>query len=138
MNSHLLYQQNSNLGLTRVDLILSLYEKLIALLVESRAKLERKEDGAVQPLLSKARLAVAGLAVGIDRQQGELGTTFSRLYEYVLYSLTSATAESIGSALATLRSLQEAFQQVREQAVELERTGVIPPLDNEEGLTVNA
>lgn len=138
MSSHFLYQQNSTLGVTRIDLVLSLYDKVINLVEEGRRWLEQNEAPRARPLLVKAQILVAGLAAGIDPQQGQLAVTFSRLYEFVVYSLTAGSLESTASALATLRSLQEAFQEIREQAVELERSGAIPPLDHQQSLQVRA
>lgn len=138
MSSHFLYQQNSTLGVTRIDLVLSLYDKVINLVEEGRRWLEQNEESQARPLLVKAQILVAGLAAGIDPQQGQLAVTFSRLYEFVVYSLTAGSLESTASALATLRSLQEAFQEIREQAVELERSGAIPPLDHQQSLQVRA
>lgn len=129
MNPYAKYVQPSSPCWTRVDMLLALFDGAIERGEQVVAALERQDRQTAQPLLNKLRMIVCGLASGVVADGDPVTTNILRLYEYVLHALEQGGIEDVRGALTVLRTLREGFQQVRPEAVALERGGVIPPLD---------
>ena len=86
--------------------------------------------------LFRAQVLVEGIASGVRTDQGDLSHNLLRLYEFAVSAIRKGDLESIDGALKVLRTLNEGFQAIRPEAVELERNGIIPP--SEEMSTVQA
>lgn len=119
------YRQNQTLTMPRIDLVLRIYEGVIGQL---EVALHAAPDDARQRL-NRAQVVIGGLASEI-MPTSDVERNFLRLYEYVLHCLSTGTAARIREALRVLGILREAFEQARPEALELERTGQIPPLDD--------
>jgi flagellin-specific chaperone FliS len=128
MYSKLGQQQPSQPTLPRIDLILEIFERFLERLHKAQQLLVDRPQEA-RGILNQCQLAVQGMAVGLDTSRGELSVQFLRLYEYVGHCLGEGTAASVQNAIDVLKILQESFQQVRPQALDLERQGEIPTLD---------
>lgn len=129
MNPHKAYQaQCSTPGLSRIDTLLGLYDAAIDALAKAMPILGTNDATAAAPLLGRARLALSGLAGGVDPSYGELSRNMMRLYEFVIHSLAQGTTASVASALSVLETLREGLQQIRPDALALERGGAIPPV----------
>jgi flagellar secretion chaperone FliS len=128
MNPLQAYRQQRALGWTRIDMLLALYTKAVDR-TEAALTALRNNDRAAKSLLTKAALLVNGLASGVDASQGELPLNILRLYEFVLHSFRSADADQVAAALDVLRTLHKGFNGIREEAVQLERSNVIPRVD---------
>lgn len=122
------YQNQSGECMPRADLILALFEETIRKLEQARDALQRRDRAAAKPLLNRALLLVGGLASGVIPDAGELANNCLRLYEFALHRIQAETLVGVEDALRALRPLQEGFQGIRDEAVELERNGVIPVL----------
>jgi flagellar secretion chaperone FliS len=122
------FQQNRILGLTRVDMLLALYDQAIRTVTEAREALLRNDRRGSDLLLSRSRLLVYGLAAGVDVSQGELPRNFMRLFEFVGRRIATGEPEGMDAALGILTTLQSAIQGIREEAIQLERNGAIPPI----------
>jgi flagellar protein FliS len=129
MSPYQAYQDQTSTGLPRIELLLTIYDGAIDRLERAKAAVERNDDAAAQPLLSAAKAIVTGLASSVDLSYGELPMNFLRLYEFVLFSLGEGDAKHLGAALQTLRTLREGLEGIRGEAIQLERSGVIPALD---------
>ena len=120
---------------TRVDMLLALLEETIRVLETLQQAIEREKDGAreeaqTEALWQRGRLLVAALLSGVYPESGEPGWLCWRLYEFVLHVVEQRQVDSLAGALQVLRTLFEAFQTIRPEAVSLERTGAIPGLDS--------
>jgi len=112
----------------RVDLILEVFERLLARLRLAQSLLETQPEEA-RRLLNQCQLAVTGMAVGQDLSLGELAGTFVRLYEFITHSISKADGSGIGDAIDVLQTLQSGFVEIRADALNMERAGQIPSLD---------
>jgi flagellin-specific chaperone FliS len=124
MKARIAYEQIRRTGMPRVDMILTVYNAIIERLEQAQ---QAPADQA-EKLVAEARLAVSGLAIGVAQQADEVGVNLLRLYDFVLYCLRQDAAR-IADALGVMRTLREGFQAIRPQALEMERSGIIPPLD---------
>jgi flagellar biosynthetic protein FliS len=129
-NPYTAYQQQGIASLTRIDLILALHDGAIERLEQAMAALKQNTAADVQPFLKKAELGVLGLANGVDPSAGELQITLLRLYEFVIHCMKEGSPEKLESALQVLQTLRSGYQEVRPEAVRLEREGAIPPIDS--------
>ena len=128
MNPYKAYQSQRDLGLSRIDTLLALYDEAISALERASAA-QRSGDGrAAAPLLDRARLAVTGLVAGVDASYGEVPVNLLRLYEYVLHGLERGAKGDVADALEILSSLREGMQAIRPEALALERGGSVPPI----------
>jgi flagellin-specific chaperone FliS len=92
------------------------------------AALKKNDKRMARPFLYRSVLIVRELANGLDFRYGELPINKLRLYEFVIRCLDSVTIDKIESALGVMRRLREALHGIRAEAVELERSGEIPPV----------
>ncbi len=129
MNPYTKNQQQTVPSWTRIDMLLALFDGGVERCEQALAALERQDHAAAKKLLIKARLIVMGLASGVIADGDPVTTTILQLYEYALHSLAQGGIEDVRGTLNVLRILREGFQKVRPEAVELERSGVIPPIN---------
>ncbi len=120
------YRQQYSPGWTRVDMLLALFDGAVERLESAAEALRRGDRPAALPLLTRAQLIVCELAGGVDPGYPD-AATFLSLYEFATSAIAEATPERVGGALRVLRTLREAFANVREEAARLEREGVLPP-----------
>ena len=120
------YEQNRRLGTPRIDMILRVYDGIIERLEKAR---HAPADQA-RTLLADVRIAVFGLLIAAGQSTEDVSVNFQRLYDFVLHCLDKG-ADRVDDALSVLCTLRESFQSIRAQALEMERSGVIPPLDRE-------
>ncbi len=83
-------------------------------------------------------MIVMGLAAGIPLEADEVSRNFLRLYEFVSYQTTLATLDGTVGAIKVLQSLARGFERARQQALELEYQGTIPPLGSERLFSLTA
>jgi flagellar protein FliS len=129
-NPYMAYQQQGTASLTRIDLILALHDGAIERLEQTLAALKQSAAAEVQLLLKKAELGVLGLANGLDLNGGELQDNLLRLYEFVTHCIKEGSPEKLESALEVLQTLRSGYQEIRPEAIRLEREGAIPSLDS--------
>lgn len=129
MTPHMAYRQQASPRWTRIDMLLALYNCAIERGEQARDALAAGQTDRAALLLAKARMIVGGLVSGVVVEEDSLTDNFLRLFEYVLHQLNEGTADTIEEALKVLRTLREGFEQARPEAVELERAGLIPPVD---------
>lgn len=123
---------------TRIDLILTLYERALALLGTAEAALARDEPTVAGAALGQVQLIVAGLAAGPAEKPEGLALDFLRLYEFVGHLLTEPSLANVQSARRVLEPLCEAFVAIRAEALRLEREGQLPPLDQSHAIQATA
>ena len=129
MNPYAAYQTQANQGWTRIDVVLALFDGAIERLEKALEALRQNDADAVLTLTQRARLIVGELAASLDLSYGELPQNLMRLYEFVLYSVGQGGSDKLEAAVKVLRNLREGFQGIREEAVQLERSGQIPPVE---------
>ncbi len=73
-------------------------------------------------------MVVCQLAAGVDPNY-DGAANFLRLYDFVIRAISKRTVEQAEAALKVLRTLREGFQAIRPEAVALEKSGAIPPVN---------
>jgi flagellar protein FliS len=129
MIAYRVYQEQAKSAWLRIDLLLELYDATIAKLEAARAALATGDISTARTLLERTRLLLGGLVSILDPGRGEMANQFLRLYEFVNHALDSGRLDKVEGALQVLRTLREALEAIRPEAVELERSGRIPPAD---------
>lgn len=129
MNPYATYQRQSTPSWTRIDMLLALLDGGVERCEQALAALQRQDQRAAKQLLVKARLIVLGLASGVVPDGDPVTTTLLQVYEFAQHALGQGSVEDVQGALNVLRIVREGFQKIRPEAVELERKGVIPPVN---------
>jgi len=130
MNPYAMYQEQSSPSWTRIDMLLALYDGAVQRCEEVLAALEKNDDKTARTKLLKARLIIMGLVSGVIADGDPVTTNILRLYEFASHVLEKGGADNVRAALNVLCILREGFQKIRPEAVELERQGVIPPINS--------
>lgn len=130
MNPYATYQRQTTPTWTRIDMLLALFDGGIERCEQALAAIQRQDRRTAKNLMVKARLIVLGLASGVVTDGDPVTTTFLQLYEYAQHALGQGSVEDVQGALKVLRILREGFQKIRAEAVDLERRGVIPPINS--------
>jgi flagellar protein FliS len=130
MNPYRAYQQQQSLtGWSRIDMLLALYDGAIERLDKAMSLLNQGQEKAAEPLLTRVQLIVGALVTGMVENGSEIQTNLFRLYEFVLHSIRTGGVDNLRAAKNTMNTLREGFQGIRSEAVHLERSGTIPPID---------
>ena len=137
MHAYQMSRQQQVTQMPRIDLILSVYDGVLERLSRARPLLVSHSAEARQ-LLNTCQVAIAGMAGGIDPTADDVAANLHRLYEFVVHCLAQGSAAKIGDAVAVLETMREGFEAIRTQAVELERQGQIPALDQSTNVQVLA
>jgi flagellar secretion chaperone FliS len=111
---------------TRIDLLLALFDGACDRLARAKVALETGDQPEAIRWITRVQLIVMDLAAGVRTEAAdELGTNVLRLYEFVTNQLTHINIEAINSATSILSTLRDGFRGIREEAVNLEKTGQI-------------
>jgi flagellin-specific chaperone FliS len=129
MNPTIAYQQQQTLGLTRIDMLLALIDGAIDRVERASAALARNDRAAASVLLLRTQRIVTELIAGLDFQYGQIPRNLYDLYSFVLRSIGLAGPADLNAALQVLRVIREGFCGIRGEAVQLERSGAIPSVE---------
>jgi flagellar secretion chaperone FliS len=138
MNGYAAYKKVQAMPTTRIDLILALYRKALENLGRAREALTQQKPDAARPLLAQTQLMVSAMATELPAYRDDASMNFLRLYEFVAHQMNLATVESVDAAVRVMTPLLKGFEAVREEALDLERRGAIPPLDKARLVSVKA
>ena len=131
MNPYQKYDRSEpSIGWTRIETLLALYDGAIARLNKAAMALSNGDVPVATPYLAKVQLIVSTLAAGVRVEfDEEMGTNMLRLYEYVVHELRTPRLENVASAKKILTILREGFENIREEANDLERSGELVAAD---------
>ncbi len=121
------YQQQRAVGWTRIDLLLTLFDRAVSELEGALAAREAGGAEAARPGLLRFQGLLSGLVAGVNPEGGELAANFLRLYEFAFHCASQGKPEDLRAALTVLRTLREGLVEIRPEARRLEREGVVPP-----------
>ncbi|HYV38335.1 MAG TPA: flagellar protein FliS [Gemmataceae bacterium] len=138
MNPYKQYQSGPGQSPLRIDVILSLYEEAIERVQKTLVAAQRGDNAAVQKLLPPIHLIISALASAVEGHAGDLSMNLLRLFDFVVHCLKTPDPMHLEPALDVLRTLHEAFLAIRQEAVRLERSGEIVPLDRLRAVEVSA
>jgi hypothetical protein len=128
-SAHSAYRRSKATSLTRVDLLISLYEKTLATLDAGIEAKQIKDDAAFQSAHFTAWRCVLALLDGIDPERSEVCENTQRLCLFAANMILESTVESWQNAKRVLKPLHDSFTRIREEAVVLELNGEIPALN---------
>jgi flagellar secretion chaperone FliS len=126
MNPLNAYRQTYSPGWTRADMLLALFDGAIERLELAIEALRGDKRSEALRLLTRARLLVCELAGGVDPDYAH-AATFLRLYGLASRSISAATLAETEAALRLLRTMRQSVAGFRDEAVRLERDGVVSP-----------
>lgn len=131
MNPYQKYAQTQQVaGLSRIDLLLALYDGALTRLGKAEMALTNGDVPVATPYLCKAQLIVTELAAGVRLDVDEqMGTNMLRLYEFVVHELKTPRLENVRNAKKILTTLREGFEGIREEANRLEKSGQLVAAD---------
>lgn len=133
MQAYQAYKKNAVAGWSRIEMLIALYDATLASLDAGVEALRREDaiDWASQQI-RVSRLLLA-LLEGIDPEQGELALKCRDLCIYSMSRVAAGTVESWSEARNVLSVLHSAFLEIRDEAIQLESQGVIPPMRADTG-----
>jgi flagellar secretion chaperone FliS len=130
MNPLAAYKQASITTATRIDLLLALYDGAIERIAVAMNCLRDGQPSAAFEHIARAQLIVSGITTGIRTDIApQLGVSILRLLEFVVYQLAQNNLDGLSAALNVMNNLREGFNTIRPEAIQLERSGQIPPVD---------
>lgn len=122
-------------GWTRIEALLELYDRAI---VSIECMQEASGESATEQFTKyqlDAFRYLYGIASGLDTERSEIAQNVANLLSFVLLQVQQTQYDS---ALHFLRQLRESFDAIKEDAIECERKGVIPPLQETPMLNTEA
>lgn len=123
------YQRQTTPAWTRIDMLLALFDGAVERTEQAIAAAGSADEIKKRRLRARARLAVLGLWSGVISDGSELATNLVNLYRFAANALAGDDVEQMRAALGVLQTLRQGFLGVRTEAVELEQSGAIPPVD---------
>ncbi len=118
-------------GLTRVDMLVSLYDRAICHIGQIETAWKSGDESGRALHQFKAQKIIAGLHAGLVEKDDPLTGNLARLFEFCQHQIATGKTEP---ARRTMAMLREAFAAIREESNQMEAAGSIPPLE----LTSNA
>ena len=109
-------------------MLLSLFDGACDRVADAAESMMGADEEVARRLRARARLVILGLWSGVD-DRSEESANFVGLYQFTANALASGTLEEVRGSLEVLRTLREGFRGIRDEAVDLERNGAIPPID---------
>lgn len=131
MNPLHAYRKASRTAWSRIDMLIAIYSAALDAAREGR---QLAEEGNTRELIHK-RLRLQKMTLllldGIAPDMGEIPQRIQQLCLFILDQITSDDPAAWEASENILSQLHDAFQQIREEATQLEARGEIPPLDTE-------
>lgn len=128
------YSKNQVIGgLSRVDLLLEIYERAIMALEGCSTSAAANDTTTFCQQFVKAQKAIAAIHAGLKPEQDEVAFNVARILHFVLAEMS---AKNFNSAIKLLSNLRDGFAAISEEANQLERDQVIPPLPSHENYRI--
>ena len=125
------YRQSRTFSMTRIDMLITLYQRLLQSVDEMQDALEASDDARLNSAQLNASRYIVALLDGIDPNQGEVAVNVQRLCHFALTQISEQSVDGLNAARSVLQPLCDSFCSIRDEAAELEMNGEIPPLDFE-------
>ncbi len=128
---HNAYRQSRNTSLTRIDVLIKLYNKAINTLENAKQAFANPDTSAADREKLMASRCLVALLDGINREQDEVSENTYQICLYAINQVWEGGEANFENAVRVLTPIRNAFVAVRDEAVELELSGKIPPLNLE-------
>lgn len=111
-------------GLTRIEVLLTMFDGAIARLGKAEMALTNGDVPVATPYLAKAQLIISELAAGVRFDvDEEMAFNMLRLYEYAVHEIKTPRLSNVRNAIKVLEILREGFEGIKDEAIQLEKTG---------------
>ena len=133
MGSEQYRRQAAVTGMTRVEMLLALYDRAI-LHLQTAEEAHAKGDAANSSLEQfQAQKMIFGLFAGLKTDDSEIANNIGRLLGFVMDCLVK---KDFAPAEKTLGNLRDTFEKIREEAMRLEQSGTISSLSQSHAVEV--
>lgn len=133
---HNAYRQSRNTSLTRVDMLIKLYNKTLNTIENAKQAIADEDHvKAEQDKLLAYRCLIA-LLDGIKPEHDQVSANTHRICLYAINQVWEGAVTNFDNAVKALTPIRDAFAAIRDEAVELELNGQIPALDLERTIPV--
>ncbi len=125
------YQQQTP-NWTRIDMLIAAFDGTIARLKRAADLLQKNaEDMEAQALLIRCQRIVCELYAGLNLEHGEIPKNMQQLYLFVLSRIGLGDKLEIDAAINVLMTIREGLGAVRQDAMELEKSGMWDGVDQD-------
>ena len=118
-------------GSTRIDMLLSLYDRAIATIRFAQYAEEANDKSLLARKLLEANRVILALHGGLNTEEYDLAVSIAQLLNYIMLLLEQ---HNFDKAIYFLEKLQASYEQIHDEAVALEKAGKIPPMSASKGL----
>ena len=122
-------------GLSRIDMLLVLYDRTIASLEAAKSAKEASDAKMQQQYGYEANKLIMGIHSGLDTDKYPMAVDVARLLHFIM---TRIEQQNFSDAIKFTKQLRESYAQIRDQAVQLESKGEIPPIIQASGVNTIA
>lgn len=134
---HNAYRQSRNTSLTRIDMLIKLYNKTISTLESAKAALEAADSKAAEEHKLLAYRCLIALLDGIKPEHDEVSANTHRICLYAINQVWEGKAEQFDNAIRALSPIRDAFVTIQNEATQMELSGEIPALNLDSSIPVN-
>ena len=128
MNPHLKYRNAKAIAWTRIDMLLVIYEAAIEALDRGITILKSHDHSHLLQARLDAQRKVLLIAEGLSIDEDPTAAHIMSLCIFVLDQVQTDSLEQWKTSVKLIETLHEGFQEIADEARELERTGKIPQL----------
>jgi flagellar secretion chaperone FliS len=129
MNPHTRYRTSTAYSWTRIDMLLMIYEKLVHALQEGVRLLEKQQTRELVPVQIQVQRCITLIADGLDLSAGDVPRNVARLCLFTVDNTRADSLEGWQASLRVMSEVRDGFQQIQDEARELEHSGKIPAID---------
>ncbi|MCK5127169.1 MAG: flagellar export chaperone FliS [candidate division Zixibacteria bacterium] len=117
------YKQNNTMGMSQLELILTVYRGTIRLLKQAKADFEEEKYAEGRTSCDKARKCIVHLYTTLDMEKGEdiaekLGQLYAFMIEQVDMAVASKSLDLIDTVIGLLSTIKEGWEGLNEQGIE--------------------
>lgn len=127
--AHLAYRQSKKTSMTRIDMLIALYDTTLQTIQRGIAAIETGDSTRFELERVHACRCLIALLDGINPDHGEVARNTQQLCMYCVKLVWSGNLDQWKAAHRILQPLHESFTGIRDQAVSMELNGEIPALD---------
>jgi len=122
------YQEISTMGMSQLDLILTVYRGAIGFLNKARSEFDREDLNAGRTACEKARKCIVHLYTTLDMDKGgEIAAQLGQLYAFMIQRIDLALASKSNQILEEVSGLLETIKEGWEGLKEQERNQASDP-----------
>ena len=127
--AHQAYRQSTATSMTRIDMLIALYETTLRTMARGIASLDIADRARFELERLKCCHCIQALLDGINPELGEVAQNTQKLCVYCAKLILTDDRDQWAAAQRVLLPLHQSFERIRDSAAAMELRGEIPPLD---------